>query len=64
MAQVRADAFTGCVGKAFGNPVPIEIPPGKYFYRASTIYMIKGNPLGTFAFDWPDVAVTIAGETK
>jgi hypothetical protein len=58
-AQVRADSFVGCVGKAFANVVPAEIPPGRYFYRASTIYMIKGNPLGTWVFEWPDVDVNV-----
>jgi hypothetical protein len=55
----RVDAALGCVTKTFGSTVPAEVPPGEYIYRSGTVYMVVGNPIATFVYDWPDVDVVV-----
>jgi hypothetical protein len=55
----RVDNALGCVTKTFASSVPPEVPPGEYWYKSSTVYMVAGNPIGTWVWHWPDVTVMV-----
>ncbi len=49
----------GCENTTFSSQIPLGTPPGDYIFQAKWIYMLDGNPIATFRWNWPDVRVTV-----
>ncbi len=48
-----------CEQRTFTSRLPDGVKPGKYRYRVMWIYMLDGNPIATFRWNWPDVVVWV-----
>lgn len=59
LLPTRTDPNKRCEAKAFLNQVPIGTPAGTYLFRAKWAYQLKGNPIATFFWNWPDVRVVV-----
>ncbi len=49
----------GCERATFASQIPLGTPAGDYIFQAKWIYMLDGNPIATFRWNWPDVRVTV-----
>jgi hypothetical protein len=58
-APSRSEAIVGCVAKTFANVVPQGVPPGKYLFRGHTSYVLSGNPVGSWIYQWDDVTLNV-----
>jgi hypothetical protein len=58
-APSRAEAMVGCSARTYANSVPLGVPPGKYIFRGHTSYVLSGNPVGSWVYQWDEVDVNV-----
>jgi hypothetical protein len=49
----------GCDVRTFISPVPTELKPGKWDFVVRWTYLLKGNPIAVFNYEWPLVSVEV-----
>lgn len=48
-----------CEARTFDVVLPINAKPGEYWFRTQWTYKIKGNPIASYPWQWPDISITV-----
>ena len=59
LLPARSTQDIKCEQRAYAGRVPDGTKPGEYRFRVMWIYMLDGNPIATFRWNWPDVVIRV-----